>query len=255
MAVAVKCTKSCGEAGRAGLLLGSLRRARTVARTSCLILALATSLQAQERGRRGGDRGRSSEGQGAANAEPKNWASGGVGYFALAQVADGTSHALWDFGGGFPITFSLERVLAQGITAGVAGSYTHAPLLYAGTTTNGGCTSCNAHSTVATYGVVFHSGGSATRSGLYQVFRLFLGAIQYGAFEQDALKKTLPPDGANIDFLFSAGYGFGYSIARDWRVELTGESMYSIHERDRLPGNAQTLARHYLIGLGLRVGF
>ena len=159
-----------------------------------------------------------------------------------------------DYGEGFPITFSLEHVLAPGITAGLAGSYTRAPLVYAPTTPSSGCP-CNAHSTVATYGAVFHSGGSGSQAALHQVFRLFVGAIQYGAFQQDAAKQTLPPDAANIDFLFSAGYGFGYNISRDWALELTGEYMNSIHERDKLPGNAQTLARHYLIGLGLRVGF
>lgn len=219
-------------------------------RASCLILGLTTSVQAQERG----PGGRRPRGQ-AADKEATNWASFGTGYLQLAAVADGSTLANWDFGGGFPITFSLEHVVGSGITLGVAGSYIRAPLVYFGTTSNGGCSSCNAHGTVATYGLVLHSGGASGGSKFYRLFRLFVGGIQFGSFEEDATKQTLPPDRANIDFLFSGGYGFGYALARDWHLELSADYMNSIHERKNLPNNVQTLSRHYLINLGLRVGF
>jgi len=127
-------------------------------------------------------------------------------------------------------------------------------MVYTGTTANGGCTQCNAHATVATYGAVFRGGGPTAQTGMYRSIRLFLGGIQYGAFQQDSPKQSLPPKAANIDFLFSAGYAIGYAFAPDWRLEMRGDYMNSIHERDNLPGNAQVLARHYLIGLELRVG-
>lgn len=221
-------------------------------RTCVLALALATSLQAQERDRRRGEGGRS-RGQAPAQKEPTYWMTVGTGLALLDQVDDGNTQSLWDFGQAFPLTFAIERVVGSSVSAGIAGSYSRVPLVYVGSAN--GCTQCDAHATVATYGAVVLSGGVGSQAGVYQLFRLFLGAIQYGNFEQDSPRQALPPDGANIDFLFSAGYGFGYAIARDWRVELTGESTYSIHERDKLPGNAQTLSRHYVIGLGLRVGF
>jgi hypothetical protein len=124
-----------------------------------------------------------------------------------------------------------------------------APLLYTPFSGAG----VDAHATIASYGAVVHAGGSA-QPGLYNSFKVFLGGVQYGAFEQDSPKQALAPEKANIDLLFSAGYGFGYSLSRDWRMELTAESAFSVHERDGLPGNAQTLSRQYLIGLVLRVG-
>ncbi|MEP7344422.1 MAG: hypothetical protein ABI877_04120 [Gemmatimonadaceae bacterium] len=219
------------------------------------MLTVATSVHAQERGRGGGGRDGRSRGQAAAPKDPTYWASLGTGFLRLAPVENGNTQALWDFGEGFPLTFSLERVVASGISAGIGGSYLRAPLRYDGPTSLGGCGRCDAHATVATYGAVIHSGGSGSQTGLYQVFRLFVGVMQFGAFEQDSPRRTLAPESANKDFLFTAGYGFGYGIARDWRVELTADYMNSIHERDNLPGNAQTLSRHFLIGLGLRVGF
>lgn len=226
---------------------------RSLVRLACLLVVPASTLPAQEGGgqrrRGGGDAGA------AGNTEPSNWASLNTGFLLLAQVSDGASQAVWDFGQGFPISLSYERTIAPGITAGLKGSYARMPLVYRGTASNGGCTACDAHATIATYGATFHSGRTRSGTAIYQVFHVFLGAIQYGAFEQDTPRTALPPDGSNLDFLFSAGYGFGYAMAPDWRLELIGESMNSIHERDNLPGNAQTLARHFHLGLGLRVGF
>lgn len=216
-----------------------------------LIISVASSGQAQEGGRRG--RGRIPSGTGGTDA-PSNWASIGIGFMQMAQVQDGNSSSIWDFGQGFPITFTVEHEIAGGVTAGIAGSYTRMPLVYAGA--SGTCGTCDAHATVATYGANFHGGApNGGDTGLYQTFHLFLGAVQFGSFEQDSPKADLPPAKSNRDFLFSAGYGFGYGLARDWRLELLGEYMNSVHERDNLAGNAQTLARHFMVTFGLRVGF
>ncbi|MBV6521020.1 MAG: hypothetical protein MNPFHGCM_01143 [Gemmatimonadaceae bacterium] len=229
---------------------------RSLSSAALLVLAFAAVLPAQEGAgrRRGGRVGGAAQ---ASTSEPTFWLSVGTGILLLAPVWDGNSQSLWDFGDGFPLTFAVEREFGSGLSAGLAGSYTRAPLVYSGTGSNSACDGsirCNAHATVATYGAVFRGGGTSGQTGMYQFFRLFLGAIQYGAFEQDSPRRKLPPGGANKDLLFSAGYGFGYAFTGDWRLELTGEYMNGVHERDNLPGNVQTLARHYSIGLGLRVG-
>ncbi|MFN8574805.1 MAG: hypothetical protein U0132_22310 [Gemmatimonadaceae bacterium] len=226
---------------------------RRIATSFLLLLATASLLSAQEGGRRGRGRGRIPSGVGGSET-PSNWASIGLGFMEMAQVHDGNSNSLWDFGQGFPITFTVEHEIAAGVTAGFAGSYTRMPLVYAGASST--CGTCDAHATVATYGANFHGGApNGGDTGLYQTFDLFLGAMQFGSFEQDASKEPLPPAKSNRDFLFSVGYGFGYGLARDWRLELLGEYMSSVHERDNLAGNAQTLARHFMVTFALRVGF
>lgn len=214
------------------------------------LLAVVSLPGYAQEGRRG--RGPGSA-QGGADAQ-RNWVSFGIGFMQLAPVVDGGSDALWDFGQGFPVTFTLEREVGSGVTAGLAGSYTRMPLVYTGSAS--ACTQCDAHATVATYGFNLHGGAPrGGDTGLYQTFHVFLGAIQFGSFERDAPKTDLPPERANKDFLFTLGYGFGYGLARDWRLELIGDYMNSVHERDKLAGNAQTLARHFMATFGLRVGF
>lgn len=229
---------------------GARLMARRIAALVVLLVLVAPSLSAQEGGRRGG-RGRIPAGTGGSDT-PQNWASLGVGVMQLALIQDGRSSSTWDFGQGFPITFGLDHEIAAGVTAGVLGSYTRMPLVYSGA----GCGTCNAHATVATYGANFHGGApNGGNTGFYQTFHLFLGAIQFGSFEKDGDQTTLAPTSANRDFLFAVGYGFGYGLARDWRLEMMGEYMNSLHERTNLPGNAQTLARHFMLTFGLRTGF
>ena len=89
-----------------------------------MILALATSLPAQERGRGGGrQRGGRARGQ-SVQKDPTYWMSLGTGFILLDQVDDGNTQSLWDFGQGFPLTFSIERAFGSSISAGLAGSYT-----------------------------------------------------------------------------------------------------------------------------------
>jgi hypothetical protein len=175
-----------------------------------------------------------------------------AGFAVDPLVEDGATESVWDFGTGYPMRASLEHSLGSGLSAGVAASYMRVPLVYSSAISSA-CSACNAHATLSTYGAVLHGGGG--RPGLGQAFELFLGAMQYANFERDSPRTSLPPSSANIDFMFSVGYGFGYSFSNAFRLELMQEYANTFHERTNLPGNAQTRGRYYFTRLGVRVGF
>lgn len=223
---------------------------RLVMRVLLVLPVLAGLAGAQERGR-----GRFPQAP-SAPSTPSIWISVGSGFLQMARIDDGRTASIWDFGSGTPITLAVEREISGNFSAGIGGSYARMPLRYtsSGPTANG-CTGCDAHATVATYGASFHAGGPSNGvSGLYQALNAFFGVMQFGSFQSDADTRTLAPTSANRDFMFSVGYGFGFAFGQDWRTELGAHYINTVHERDDLPGNAQTLARHYFIHLALRVG-
>jgi hypothetical protein len=219
--------------------------ARWIAACALAALAGATELVAQEP-----SAGRASS---SGRTAPLNWMTISAGFMASPAVPDGTTTSTWDFGSSYPVKLTAERTVAQGVTLGVAVSYVRAPLVYFANVPSSACGACNAHATVATYGVLGHYNRNAR--GFGQVFEVFLGALQYGNFERDTPRGPLSPDKANVDFAFSVSYGFEYAFTSDWRLELIQDYMNAVHERENLPGNAQTLARFYLTRLVLRVGF
>jgi hypothetical protein len=223
---------------------------RTLAHALFLVCGAAVPLVAQEGGRLPGRGGGLPQGTSSFD-DPNNWVSLSFGFQSSPIVRDGSTSSSWDFGSGYPLRVTLERHIGSGATVGVAGSYVRMPLEYA-SSSNAACTRCDAHATVATYGVVAHVGGGL---GFYNAFELFIGAIQYGGFERDDDGTKLPPTSPNVDFAFSPSYGLGYGFARDWKGELAFNWMYTVHERKDLPNNAQVLGNHFLIRAGLRVGF
>ncbi len=166
----------------------------------------------------------------------------------MQRVADGSTDSNWDFSNGWPLRVSLERSLGSGATLGVQLTYVRVPLRYNSSAT---CGSCDAHATVASYGPILRVGAG---SSWYRVFQLFAGVLQYGSFTQDHTNVSLPPAHPNRDLAFSAGYGFGVPLGRDWALEIMPSYLLAVHERTNLPGNASSVARHWQTLLTLRMG-
>jgi hypothetical protein len=182
---------------------------------------------------------------------PAIWLSVSGGYAWLEPVADGTTSTDWLFGDGWPVRMSLEKALGGNASAGVSYSYLRAPLLFIAS--QGPCSrGCDAHATVSTYGALFRY---ARGRSFHDVWELGAGVIQYGDFEGDQSGDALPTRAANRDFAFSLGAGVGYSVRRDWALELMYVRMYAVHERTNLPGNVAAMRRHDHLRFGLRVGY
>lgn len=184
---------------------------------------------------------------------PSNWLSVSGGISIMNAVQDGRTLSTWDFGNGFPLRASIEHAVSGGNTIGVEASYVRAPLLYR-SSSSGGCGTCNAHATVASYGPVLRLGEPRYGGGFYQVLELFAGVLQYGNFTVDASGQPLPPKQPDKDFAFSLGIGVGHSLGQDFAIELNTSQMRAIHQRTGLLGNAQTTITHTLFLLGLRMG-
>src|SRR5262245_1920858 len=131
---------------------------RTLLRALICLAVASHSLLAQEGGRLPRGRGRIPQTGGTASDEPKNWVSIAFGYQISPFVRDGATSSTWDVGQGFPLRVSLERSVGTDASVGVAGTFVRMPLVYSSTGPEG-CNACDAHATVASYGLVAHVGG------------------------------------------------------------------------------------------------
>ncbi|MGQ0650536.1 MAG: hypothetical protein ACT4P7_23600 [Gemmatimonadaceae bacterium] len=182
---------------------------------------------------------------------PRWFASLGTGLQWSDFVVDQSSSSSWDFDAGFSLRGTVERDFGNRFAVGLAFNYARLPLTYATLGASATCASCAADATVSSYGGIVRMGGGP---GFHQVIEIFVGALRYGNFEQTSPRQALLPE-SNTDFAFGAGYGFGYTLANDWHVQLIQDALNSLHERSTLPQGGGRVARHYTTRLGLRVGF
>lgn len=191
------------------------------------------------------------QGRGPSSGAPKWFASLSSGLVLGDYIADDASNSTWDFDAGFGLRGTVEREVATRVSVGLAFAYARLPLTYSSLGTSSLCAQCAANATVSSYGGTVRVGGGP---GFHQVIELFLGALRYGNFEQQVPRATLAPK-TSTDFAFGAGYGFGYSLANDWQVELIQDATNSLHERSTLLQGGSRVARHFTTRLGLRIGF
>jgi hypothetical protein len=182
-------------------------------------------------------------------ASPKYWLAVSTGYFWLSGVRDGSSGSWWDFGDAFPVGIGVDRVLNRETSLGLAFARARVPLTYASRTLQ----PRSAHATVAFYGPVLkvRRGGQRT---LGATLEFQPGLSQYSNFQDDATGEPLPPQ-RNLDFGFSLGSSWIARLAGDWAFEFGTAVFYAFHERTGLEGRERSLQQHYLIRLGMRLGF
>jgi hypothetical protein len=183
--------------------------------------------------------------------EPVWFASISTGFQLGEYIVDDASSSIWDFDAGFMLRSTIEREVARHVYAGLAFNYARLPLTYTSTGGSGSCARCAADGTISSYGALVRLGGGP---GFHQILELFIGALRYGNFEQQTPRGTLPPS-SNTDFAFGAGYGFGYTLSRDWSVQLVQDATNALHERSTSQQAGGRLARHFATRLGVRVGF
>ena len=185
--------------------------------------------------------------------EPTTWITGSLGLFNGNTVSDGATQSTWDLGQATnpQLRLAAERAI-QGqshISVGVAGTYTHAPFTYSGSS---GCGECAAHMDLMSLGLSFHAGGGV---GLHQVLEASAGALFYRNLTSDFDKASLPPVSGNIDPYFTFGYGFGYTINPTTQVSVVQDFGLALHERTGLTSEQSNTLRLRTIRLNLRYGF
>jgi hypothetical protein len=190
---------------------------------------------------------------------PSIWFSAGIAGFTANGVNDGRTASTWDFGNSTNLqyTASLERVVGNGLSLGVAGSYARVPFLYTGPqaplpTGGTSCGSCDAHLDMSTLVGTLHLGGSV---GIYQVIDLNAGIVMYNNLTRDSDKAKLAPGGGNMDPYFSLGYGIGYGLSKNAQIEFVPDYAIAIHERNGLSNGVSNTNSTRSLRLAVRMGF
>lgn len=211
--------------------------------TVCLASLATEPLHAQRRPR---ERGRD---QGFEVTDGPRWfATAGPGMVWGPYVVDDATNSAWDFDAAFSLRGSLEREVARYTSVGVAFNFARLPLTFNDLSGGGGCTRCDGDATVSSYGAMFRYGGG---TGFHQVIEGFMGALRYGNFDVPGKNISV----SNTDFAFGGGYGFGYTMARDWQLQFVQDGLYAVHERSTAGQGGGRFARHFNTRLSLRVGF
>jgi hypothetical protein len=198
--------------------------------------------------------------------EPAYWFSAGIGGFSgngdNAGVNDGRTGSAWNFGNSLNLQYraSLEKSTGNGMSLGIAGTYSRVPFVYSSDftvplpngTSGARCGQCDAHLDMTTIVGLFRAGAGV---GFHQVIELSGGIVAYQNLKEDATKTKLAPSGGNIDPIFSLGYGLGYGLSD--RTELTFVPDYAIalHERSGLSNGVSNTNSIRSLRVSLRMGF
>jgi hypothetical protein len=138
--------------------------------------------------------------------EPQTWVTGSIGLFNGNTVADGATGSEWRLGEAtnpqFRLAVEKEIQPQYHISAGLAGTYMHAPFTYVGSGGANSCGQCAAHLNMTSLGASFHAGGGP---GLHQVIEASAGALLYSQLKRDGDGAALAPSGGNIDPYFTLG--------------------------------------------------
>jgi hypothetical protein len=186
--------------------------------------------------------------------EPRLWASAAAGWGQVQGFVDGSTSTVWDFGDAVQFRGSLEARVSRGVTAGVAATWARVPLRYASLTAPtpaDGCDVCDADATVTSIVATVHGGGT---TGLHQVFDISAGAIIYDDFEAED-GRPLAPAKSDPDFMFSFGYGFGYTVNSLFQVNLVQDAVFAIHQKGAATNDNRRTSQQYITRIGVRLGF
>ena len=188
--------------------------------------------------------------------DPKVFISASIGWMSQEVVYDGRSGAAWEFGDDVQYRGSLEFEISPGSSLGVVVSHARLPMRFV---TLAGFTPPDACPTGACYGDadvqqlmgMFRNVG---RAGFHQVVEFQAGVTRWGNFENRNGEELIPGD-RDVDFAWSAGYGFGYGLTRATSLAVVFDYGSAIHQNDNLSGNVRSTVPQFTSRLSLRVGF
>lgn len=221
------------------------KRVRRSAWRSVLVLIVIAAIATPAEGQRGRDRGRFDGG------DPTWWGSVAGGYQWSNILGDPGTSSIWNFDSSWSLRLTAEREISPGITFGLGYSYARMPLTVSGGSSATICRpACPGEATLASYGVVFHSGSGR---GLHMVYEGFLGALQYGNFAVEGDGAATFADVTNTDLAWAIGTGVGYGLSRDFQLQAVLDYGNSLHEKSNDLFQRRT-TQHYTLRMGLRVG-
>jgi hypothetical protein len=188
--------------------------------------------------------------------DPLVWTSLSIGYAQTQALVDGVSNSVWNFGSTAQYRASIEKGIANRSSIGVSGSLARMPLAYQRyDVSKPGATACDngcdAHATVYSLGVVFHSGGSV---GFHQVIDASAGATRYENFRLDQGNTPVEPLNGDTDFSFVIGYGFGYSPSDRLEYVLVQDYGLALHQKTGLKNSSNNSSAQYVTRIGVRLG-
>jgi hypothetical protein len=229
--------------------MSRVRGARARAWSVAALLALLAVARPSEAQRpRGGDRGGD---RGGFGGDPTWWGSVAGGYQWSNILGDPGTSSVWNFDSSWSLRLTAEREIAPRTTIGLGYTYARLPLTVTGNSSATVCRpACPGEATLASYGVVVHSGGGR---GLHLVYEGFLGALQYGNFTLEGDGAARFADERNVDFAWALGGGVGYGLSRDFELQAILDYGNSLHEKANDLFQRRT-TQHYTVRMGLRVG-
>ena len=191
--------------------------------------------------------------------EPSIWITGGAGLFTGNGVNDGRTASEWDFGTStnFQYRGSLEKTIGNQSSIGLIGTYVRVPFTYRSSSIippGGGasCGQCEAHLDMMALTAGFHIGGGI---GFHQVIEGNAGVVRYTNLKRDSDGAALAPTGANMDPIFSAGYGFGYGFNERTAINLVQDYSIALHEKTGLANGVRNTNSVRSLRFALRFGF
>lgn len=181
--------------------------------------------------------------------DPQTWVSATLGWQSGWTVVDGTTDSRWDLSDTQQFGASIERAVASGVTVGVRASTSQPSVRY---TSTSALTQREADTRVTqALGVVHVTTGRAIRS----VFELGLGSTIYSNFRERATGQPIGTAKTDADFVFLFAYGLGYSVSRNFHIDVVQDLGTSLHQKTGLAAGEDTSARISSTRLVARYGF
>ena len=187
--------------------------------------------------------------------DPQTWVSAMYGWQEGWTVMDGRTNSRWDLGDIQQYGASIERAVMSGVTLGVRATTAAPEVRYEAfglpATAGGAATIFPGEARVTqALGIVHVSTGRQLRS----VFELGLGATIYSPIKHQATGETLGDTRTDSDFAFSFTYGLGYSLSRNFHVDVVQDLGTSLHQKTGLAAGEDRSARIRTTRLVARYG-
>ena len=182
--------------------------------------------------------------------DPQTWVSAMYGWQEGWTVMDGRTNSRWDLGDTQQYGASIERAVMSGVTLGVRATTATPEVRYEAfdlPTTAGVAAETRVTQAL---GIVHVSTGRQLRS----VFELGLGATIYSPIRHQASGETLGDTRTDSDFSFSFTYGLGYSLSRNFHVDVVQDLGTSLHQKTGLAAGEDRSARIRTTRLVARYG-
>lgn len=188
--------------------------------------------------------------------DPQTWVSAMIGWQDGWTVFDGRTSSRWDLGDTQQYGGSIEHAVANGVTLGVRATTSMPSVRYEEInpplSSGLGAQIFPAEARVTqALGVVHVTTGRQFRS----VFELGLGTTIYSPIRHQTTGETLGATRTDADFAFSFTYGLGYSVSRNFHVDVVQDIGRSLHQKTGLAAGEDTSARISSTRLVARYGF